>query len=285
MRVISNVKQYGRELLYIVIGSIIYALSVVLFIDPAKIIPGSVTGIAVIAKALFGIPIGLLSVIINVPLILIAVFYLGRKMLVYTILTVLLTSALIDWWAFLPPFTDNMLLAAIFGGIMMGVGMGMMLPTGATTGGTTVVGRLVLLKYPNIPIGYILLIVDFIIIVVGSMLLKDWDLMLYSILNLYVCVVVINKVMYGMKIDAMSVVFTEHSKEILQKIQATFPCKVSALSDIPGLLCICRKSDVNKLQRIVERTDPSAFCASLDLDYSFGKNSAKQLPNQCKVSE
>ena len=92
-------KQTLLELAYILGGCVLYSLSMVWFLDPAQIIPGSVTGIAVVVKALFGIPIGALNLIINVPLVLIAVFFLGRKLLVYTAITVVLTSWFIDWWA------------------------------------------------------------------------------------------------------------------------------------------------------------------------------------------
>lgn len=186
-----------RELIMIAVGSLLYALSVVLFIDPVHIIPGSVTGIAVVVKALFDIPIGVFSVIINVPLILIAVFYLGKKMLVYTCLTIVLTSVLTDWLAFLPAFSTDVMLASVFGGVLMGVGLGLILKAGATTGGTTVVGRLIIRKHPNLKIGYILMVGDFIIITAGTLLLKDRDLMLYSLINLYICSIINNQVIYN----------------------------------------------------------------------------------------
>ena len=140
-------KQIANEVLWIVVGCILYSLSVVWFLDPAQIIPGSVTGIAVVTKALFGIPIGVLNLVINIPLVLIGVFYLGKKLLVYTALTVFLNSILMDQLAMvLQPMTQDILLASVIGGVMMGIGLGMILKAGATTGGTTVVGRLVVRK-------------------------------------------------------------------------------------------------------------------------------------------
>lgn len=120
--------QFGKteikELLKIAIGCLIYSLSVVLFIDPVQIIPGSVTGIGVVVKALTGFPIGALNLIINIPLVIIGTMVLGKKLLVYTGLTVLLTSAFMDLFAFMEPFTQDVLLASIFGGILMGVEIG-----------------------------------------------------------------------------------------------------------------------------------------------------------------
>lgn len=189
--------QLVRELVMIAAGSVLYALSVVLFIDPVHIIPGSVTGIAVVTKALFHISIGVMSILINVPLILIAVFYLGKKLLIYSGIAILLTSVLTDWLAFLQPFSTDMMLASVFGGVLMGVGLGLILKAGASTGGTTVVGRLIIRKHPDIKIGNVLMVGDFIIITAGTFLLKNRDLMLYSLINLYICSIINNKVIYS----------------------------------------------------------------------------------------
>lgn len=123
----SKTNLYIREVAYLLVGCALYALSVVLFMDRIHLIPGSVTGIAVIVKALFHFPIGAVNVAINVPLILVAMFFLGKKMLVYTVITILSTSAMMDYLAFLPPMTTDFMLASIFGGILMGIGLGMIL--------------------------------------------------------------------------------------------------------------------------------------------------------------
>lgn len=262
-------KKTQIEILKITMGCVLYALSVVLFIDPAKIIPGSVTGIGVIVKAMTGFPIGILSIIINVPLVIYGTVILGRKLLVYTGLTVLLSSVLIDVLAFLPAFTDDVLMASIFGGVVMGVSLGWILEAGGTTGGTTVVGRLVVRKRPNMPIGNILLIGDFIIIVVGSLLLQDWDLLLYSLINLYVCVVVINKVMYGFGIKSASIFFTKKGKELEARASELMESRFVHAAE--GMtMCISKKKDISTLQRLVTELDSESSCASLDLEYSFG---------------
>lgn len=261
-------QQVLSELAMLVIGCVLYALSVVLFIDPIHIIPGSVTGIAIVVKALFNTPIGVLSLVINVPLVLAAVFYLGKKLLVYTGITILLTSVLIDWWAVFPPFTDDMLLAAIFGAVLMGVGLGLILKAGGTTGGTTVVGRLVVRKFPNLPIGTILMIGDFLIISVGTLLLRDRDLFLYSTINLYVCVVVIDKVIYGFGIKSAMAIHTSKAEEAASRLREELPCRVQRSGD--SLICYCGRSRVSRVQRVVQAVDPEAACASVNLDYSFG---------------
>lgn len=264
-------KQIANEVLWIVVGCILYSLSVVWFIDPVQIIPGSVTGIAVVTKALFGIPIGVLNLVVNIPLVLVGVFYLGKKLLVYTALTVFLNSVLMDQLAkVLQPMTQDILLASVIGGVMMGIGLGMILKAGATTGGTTVVGRLVVRKYPNLPISNILLLGDFIIITVGSILLKNWDLFLYSVIDLYVCVVAIDKV-YAIDKRSAAVIYSERKEVIAEALGEKIPCRVITEPFGAGMICYCRKSLINRVQGIAQAADPEAVCASIDLDYSFGK--------------
>lgn len=262
-------KQILNELFLIVVGCVIYSLSVVLFMDQIHLIPGSVTGIAVVTKALFDIPIGVLNLVINIPLVLIAVFFLGKKLLVYTALTILLNSFLMDWLAFLPPFTTDMMLASIFGGVVMGVGLGMILKAGGTTGGTTVVGRLVTRKYPNVPIGYVLMAGDFIIITVGSVLLKSWDLMLYSLINLYICSIINNVVIYGSETKAAAIVHTDFPQMVQKALCAGLACRTEVLPS-GEVVCYCKKSAMNKLQKIVHGADEAADCALVELDYTFG---------------
>ena len=187
----------GRAVAQIFIGCLLYALSVVLFIDPVHIIPGSVTGIAVVVKALTGFPIGMLNLIVNVPMVIWATIKMGKRILIYTGLTVLLNSVMMDALAWLPAMTTDMFLASVFGGVVMGIGLGLILDAGGSTGGTTLAGHLVLRSHPDIPMGDVLMVGDFIIITLGAIFMKDCELLLWSIVDLYVCVVVINKTMYG----------------------------------------------------------------------------------------
>ena|GEM_PF-1132821 len=264
-----NWKMEAISLIELFIGCLIYSLSVVLFIDPVKIIPGSVTGIGVVVKALTGFPIGALNFIINVPLVIIGTIVLGKRLLVYTGLTVLLTSGMIDYLVFLKPFTDDVLLASVFGGVVMGIGLGMIMDAGGTTGGTTVVGRLVNKKKPDMPMGNILMIGDFIIIVLGSLLLKDWDLMLYSIIDLYVCVVLINWVLYGNKIKTLSIICSDKCSEIAKSMREKGgECILAEREN--QIILVSKKQELGKIQNISEKIDQEAFCVAFHADHSFG---------------
>ena len=265
------IKTEGIAILKIVIGCLIYALSVVLFIDPIRIIPGSITGIGVVVKAVTGFPIGGLNLIINIPLVIIGTIILGKRLLIYTGLTVFLTSVMMDGLAFLQPFTQDVMLASIFGGVVMGIGLGLIIDGGGTTGGTTLVGRLVSRKLPHLPMGTILLVGDFIIITCGSIVLKNWDLFLYSVIDLYICVVAIDLVIYGPKVKTLSVVVTEHASQVSEQMKlGDKPCRVLFESG-DKVAFLTGKSDVSRIQHIVEKLDPEAAITSYHADFTFGK--------------
>lgn len=253
----------------VVIGCFIYALSVVLFIDPVKIIPGSVTGIGVVVKALTGFQIGKLNILINVPLVIIGLIVLGKRFLVYTGLTVLLSSVMMDGLAFLQPFTKDMLMASIFGGVFMGIGLGLILDAGGTTGGTTVVGRLISKKYPHIPMGNILLVGDFIIILVGSIFLRNWDLLLYSVVDLYICVVFINWTMYRFKVKSIEIINSNEAEKLVEELSAKDFCRVIQ-KDSSVLMVMNKKGDISKVQQVIKKVDEDAVCSALDIDYISG---------------
>ncbi|MDO5409639.1 MAG: YitT family protein [Lachnospiraceae bacterium] len=260
-------KNDGKAIVKIVIGCILYSLSVVLFLDPVSLIPGSVTGIGVVVKALTGFPIGMLNIIINVPLVIIGTIVLGKRLLIYTGLTVVLNSVLMDGLAFLEPFSQDIMLDSIFGGIVMGIGLGLILDGGGTTGGTTIVGRLVSRKFPSLPMGDILMVGDFIIIVTGSVFLKDWDLLLYSLIDLYVCVVFINIAMYGYKTKVFAVILTEKADEMEQAVRAGFHCKILKKNK-DSLMIAARKKDISKFQKTLESVDTNASLMSCEADYA-----------------
>ncbi|MGN0357552.1 MAG: YitT family protein [Blautia sp.] len=255
----------------IIIGCFIYAISVVWFIDPVHIIPGSVTGIGVVVKAVTGFPIGGLNFIINIPLVIIGTIVLGKRLLIYTGLSVFLTSVMIDGLAFLQPFTSDYMLASVFGGVVMGVGLGLIIDGGGTTGGTSLVGRLISRKMPHLPMGTILLVGDFIIITAGTIVLKDWDLFLYSVIDLYICVVAIDMVLYGPKVKNLSVVTSGKVESIVEAMKTSGkPCKVLFTeSGKAGLLT--KKKDISQIQHIVEKIDPEAGIISCEADFTYGK--------------
>ena len=132
------------------------------------------------------------------------------------------------------------------------------------------VGRLVVRKYPNLPISNILLVGDFIIITVGSILLKNWDLFLYSVMDLYVCVIAIDKV-YEIDRRSAAVIYARRPEAMAKQLQSKLPCRVVLNDSGASLTCYCRKRLINQVQKIAQSLEPDAVCATVDLTYTFGR--------------
>ena len=160
-----------KEAAILSIGCILYTLSAIL-INPVNIVPGSVLGVSVVAHNLLGVPIGVVNLICNAP-----------------IMIIVCTSILIDWWLpFFPAIlSQHGLLLSVLGGVLMGIGAGLLMRAGGTMGGTTAIGRILQKKHPAMNMGNALFIMDTTVILAGSILLKSFTGLLYSVVYTLVC--------------------------------------------------------------------------------------------------
>ena len=170
------------------IGCILYTLSAIL-INPVNIVPGSVLGVSVVAHNLLGVPIGVVNLICNAPIMILCTMCFGKKILMYTIFIIVCTSILIDWWLpFFPAIlSQHGLLLSVLGGVLMGIGAGLLMRAGGTMGGTTAIGRILQKKHPAMNMGNALFIMDTTVILAGSILLKSFTGLLYSVVYTLVC--------------------------------------------------------------------------------------------------
>ncbi len=158
-------KQRLKSYTIIALGSLLFALAFDMFYIPNDIALGGATGLAQVINALIpALPVGLISILINVPLFIIGWWYLGFRMLATSLFSMAISSVAIDAFnAFIPfPPMDSML-ACLCGGALLGVGLGIVFTQGATTGGTDVVARLLKLKFPWLPMGQLVLIPDLVV--------------------------------------------------------------------------------------------------------------------------
>ena len=151
------------------LGSTLYALSVVIFISPNNISPGGLTGVATLISYLSPIPTGAAMLAMNIPLMFAAWKRIGMDFTIRTTIATALVSVLIDVFElFVPPFHGDIILTSVFGGVLSGVGLGLIYMRGGTTGGSEVIARLISRKYTHIPVGRLILIVDAIVVIIAA---------------------------------------------------------------------------------------------------------------------
>ncbi len=277
------------DLLMIAAGSLCYALSVVLFSAPNDIAPGGVTGLATLANYLWQLPIGIMVLIINIPLLFIGWRQLGRRFLLRTLLGLGLSSAAMDLLAlFVPPFHGEPLLVCLFGGALAGLGLGLILSRGATTGGSEIVARLLERRFPHIPIGRLILLVDAVVVLLSGLVYRQMASPLYATVFIFVSSLTTDWLVYGGRRGRMAMILTDRQESVTRQIMDSLGRGVTLLdatgaytgSERKMILCVVSREEAVPLKRLVFAADPAAFFMMLTTDevLGFGWQPTQPLP-------
>ena len=267
------------------LGSIAFALAVSMFTAPNDVAPGGVSGLATLLNYIsrqrlpFELPIGLLSILINLPLLIAAWLKLGRRFTGRTLVCTVLSSLWVDIFAELvPPFRGEMILIAIFGGALMGLGIGLILSRGGTTGGSEIVASLLERRWPHIPIGKLILAVDGVIIALSAVVYGQLESPLYAVVLVFISSQVTDWVVYGGRRGKMAMVLSAHTAQLTQRVMTDLDRGVTLLKSVGGytgreqdmLLCAVSREQVYALKRLVFSVDPDAFFMMLTTDEVVG---------------
>ncbi len=275
----------------IVVGAFIMATGYVYFISPNKIVPGGVFGISIVVhyltKGIFafapdGIPVGFTGLILNIPLTIIGIKVLGPRFGFRTILGLILTSVFIDFLTYfqgdVPLVADDILLSAIFGGVIIGLGLGLIFKARATSGGSDIIA-MIIQKYTKIPVGQALMYVDSFIVLLGLIAFRDWKIPLYSLVTIFVTAKFIDTVLAGFSYDKTLFIISEKHKEIRDFIVnelnrgGTF---IKGQGIYKGnertiLYTVVNRKELAQLEDFISRTDPDAFMSIIDANEILGE--------------
>lgn len=264
----SSVKYYAIDLLFYIAGSVIYSIAIPMFIAPAHISPGGFTGVALILHFLIHIPTGLTIFLLNIPLIIISYKKFGKHFIVKTAIATGIVSVIIDISEkFISPFNGDIILSALFGGILIGLGLGLVILRGATTGGVDIIGKLINSKYPHISIGRVILIGDAVVLILTALCYRDFSGALYSVITIYITSVVLDLVLYGADKGKLIYIITDNGNEISKRILGEISrgvTKIDASGAYTGekkemLMCAVRRQEVSLIHTLVKNADKNAF--------------------------
>ncbi len=248
------------------LGAVIFALSVVVFQAPFEIAPGGITGIAIILNALIGTPIGLIILLGNIPIQILAYRMLGGwKVIAATIYAVAVESLLIDILPAIPPISEDRFLNAVFGGIIGGIGAALVLRAGGTLGGSATLGRILQARY-GIPLSSSTLYTDGLVVIAAG-LAFGLEGTLYAIVALFVGGATTDYALEGPSVIRTAVIITDHPQEVADSIIKELGRGVTGwdakgmFTDQPHtvLYVTLGRAEVNTLKRIVTSVDSSAF--------------------------
>lgn len=269
-----------RDVSLLLIGSLIYGIGTYMFVVPANIAPGGASGIALMVNFVTGLPVGTLTLVLNVPLLVLAWFYLSRKFAVSTAITTAVCSFVLDFIVplFVPVYTGDRLLCSLYGGVLVGAGMALIFIAGSTTGGTDILGYILQKKRPHMSIGRALMIVDGVILAVSIFVFGNIEAALFGLISLYVQTKVIDAIIYGEEVGSMATIITSNPDGITEKVISELDRTATLLpakgaysrKDTNVLLCTVRKSQFSLLKKIVYEADPNAFVMVTETSEVFG---------------
>ncbi|MCK9479347.1 MAG: YitT family protein [Firmicutes bacterium] len=262
-----------------IIGSFIAAAAISLFLAPNKITGGGINGVAIVLHYFLRYPVGIITLVLNIPLFMLGIWSEGKGFGIKSIYATILMSVFIDLLEGLPAFTDDVFLAGIFGGLLMGVGLGLVFVSGATTGGTDIIAKLVQKAVRHLSIGKILLTVDILVILTAMIAFKDIHVGLYSAIALYVSTHMIDLLMEGGKFAKTVFIISEKSSDIAENIKTKLERGVTGLvgkgmysgGDKMVLMCTVKRKEVPLLKDLVKQTDSSAFVILTDVREVLGE--------------
>lgn len=263
----------------IIAGCLVYAAGIAIFLDPNGLAPGGVTGIAIMISYATKIPTGTLVLIINIPLLIIGAWKFGRGFLMYTAVSTVLSSLMINWLSAISLGITDKLLCGIVGGALLAVGMGIVFKCGGTTGGSDILVKLLRLKYRHLRTGTLFAVTDTIIVAVSALVFKNIENALYAGIALAVSSMVLDLVLYGPD-EAKSVfIISDRAEDVAKRILEELDIGVTYLqgrgaytgAEKQVLLCAMRKALFPKVRNIVQQEDPEAFMIVSSATEIFGE--------------
>lgn len=261
--VLKSVKRYAT----IVFGVLLVAFAVSVFYTPNKIVSGGVSGISTILFHMLGIQPGVSFAVINIVLLVLAWKVLGLAFVKDTILGAALLSIFVQVFSYLPALTDDVFLATVFGSILYGVGIGLTLVEGASTGGTDILSRLVQCAFPHVKIGSLLMVVDASVIVASLCVFKTINLALYGIIALFMASFSINMLISKLNVSKLAFVITDKGESMSKELIATFPRGITIIDSVGAytrekkqvLMCALKENELPRFQEEILKIDNTAF--------------------------
>jgi len=265
----------------ITFGSLLVALSLNLFLVPNKIAAGGFSGIATVVYYVshYKLPVGMTMLALNIPAFILGIRTIGVDFGVKSVYGTIILSVLTDITTFVHCITYDKLLASVFGGALMGIGLAIVLLFGATTGGTEMLAKIIHKYISFISVGQILLGLDVAVIVLASVVFKNYELGLWAVLTLFACSKLIDAILEGVNFAKALIIISDKSDIIAEKILKELDRGVTAFHGVGMwtkteknvLLCVVKRHEVSRVKNLVKSIDQRAFVILTDVREVLGE--------------
>ena len=275
-----NHKKQIKQILTEIVGSMFVAAAIYNFALNADFPMTGFSGISIILYHLFNLPIGLSSILLNIPVTLVCYKLLGKKFLFSSIRCMLISSIFMDYVAPLfPVYAGSRLLAALCTGVIGGIGYSMIYMVNSSTGGMDFITMSIKSINPHIPLGKIVFISDVIIVLIGGLIFRDMDGVIYGMIVSFLFSTVIDKMMYGINSGKLTLIVTDHGKmicDLIDEITARGSTILEGQGGFQGdkkqvVMCACNNKEMYQIQTAIREADPSSFMIILESNEVHGE--------------
>lgn len=275
-----KLRRFLMDLISDLVGGVFYSVAVYSFASRADFAPGGISGLALLINHLWSFPIGTVSLLLNLPLILISYRIVGRRFLFKSLRTILFCTLFLDLvFVHFPCYEGSSLLAALFYGVFLGTGLAIIYMRGSSTGGTDFLTMSVKLLAPHLSIGFVTLSIDLVIILLGWPVFGNIDAVLYGLIATFTASVVMDKIMYGTESGKLAIIITTRAEAVAAQIDRVCARGSTMLeargayteTDRQVLLCACSKSQAYKVRHAALAVDADAFVMITETNEVFGE--------------
>ena len=275
----------NKALQYIIIflGSVLYAFSVALILEPNRLAPGGASGLAIVLSLFIPIGTGTIILLLNIPLIWLGIKSFGIKFLYTTIFFFFLNSAFVNIFALFPPVLNDVFLASICGGVVNAISLGIILRLGGTTGGTDIVAKLLRKKMPHLEIGTLFILVDMVIVVISAFVFGNVENAVYAGICVVITGQILDRILYGGQNARMLVIISDEAERIAGRLLDDLDTGVTYLNGRGGytqkeknvIICVVRKRSLPRTTKIVSEEDSRAFMIITSAENIVGEGYGK----------
>lgn len=276
----QKIKTFLIDLGYDIVGSFIYALGIYTFAKASNFAPGGISGLAIIANYLWNMPIGIVNIILNIPLIIISYRIVGRAFMLKSFKTMLINTIFLDLiFPLIPMYTGQPFMAALFSGVFIGAGLALFYMRGSSSGGTDFLIMTLRVLKPHMSIGMLTVLIDVVVIVLGWPVFGSVDSILYGFIASFATSIVIDKIMYGIDSGTLAIIITTNGFDVAEKISEVTGRGSTAIQAMGTyskeskdvLMCACSNKEAYAIRRAVFEIDEGAFVMVTETSSVYGE--------------
>lgn len=272
-----------KKYAFFILASLSYAIGISLFLDPNQLAPGGIVGISVILHQFTEISTGTLYFVLNVPILILGFRKFGSKVMMDTLFMVVLNSVFTNYFSGYNPVTEEYLLAAIAGSVLVGIGIGIVFRQGATTGGIDIIVKLLRVKFPHMSTGKIFMILDILVVTISGIMFGNFNLAMYAFIAVVFSSKVVDYVLYGDDEAKLFYIISNSPENITDRLLKEANVGVTYIQGSGGysktsyevIMCVVRKRLSPKVEEIVKEEDEKAFMIVCRASEIFGEGYKK----------